>query len=164
MKKTKTLLALFAIFLMTVSAHTGRVYEASEGFKAPQFTVHTDDGAVSLADMKGRYILLTFWNSTNPESRMTVNQFESLAGIAGDEKVDLLAVNLDENATLFEQIKRIDNLQRGTHVNPSQHEQAKIKSLYHLDGNLKSYLINPQGMIVAVNPTKQQLDKIVNEI
>ncbi len=59
MKKTMTIIVLFAVLLITVSAYPGRVYEAADGYKAPAITLTNSDTTMSLADLKGRYVDLT---------------------------------------------------------------------------------------------------------
>ena len=82
MKKTMTVIALFAVLLITVSAHSGRVYDAAEGYKAPAFTLSKSDSTVSLADLKGRYVLLTFWASSDAASRVSSGNYNSFANKA----------------------------------------------------------------------------------
>ena len=160
-----TIIALFAAFLLTVSAHTERVFDSMEGYKAPLFTVAASTGeTVSLEQMKGRYVILTFWESTNPESRINVNRFEAMASMLGKEKLSLLALNMDSKAKLFEQIKRVDNLSAGTHVNVSSDNREMLENLYHLKSGHNSYLIDPQGEIVAINPSNNVIENIVKGI
>ena len=57
--------ALFAVLLVSMSAHTERVYEAADGFKAPDITIENSHSSVSLSDLKGKYVLVSFWASSN---------------------------------------------------------------------------------------------------
>lgn len=162
MKKLFSIFSVLTIYLLSVSAHSERVFDNVEGSNAPLFTVKDDSGlTVSLESFKGKYLLLSFWNSVNPESRIKVNQFETIVSNNSEANACLLAVNLDENIVLYNQIKKIDNLNEGVHINVSNEQRNILNKLYHLDSGLTSYLIDPQGKIVAVNPTKEQIVRTI---
>lgn len=160
MKKSIGLIALFAFFLLTVSAHTERLFEAAEGYSAPLFKIETADSAVSLTKLNPNgYVLLTFWDSTNPETRIGVNRHESIA--AGSEgRLKLLAINVDSNYRLFNNIRKADGLTEGVHVNLQGSNLETVSRLYHLDQGLNSFLIDPAGKIVAVNPDDDTLKSL----
>lgn len=160
MKKSLSIIALFAIFLLSVSAHTRKIFEASVGYSAPLFTISTADSTLSLDSTSGRFTLLSFWNSTAPESRMAVNRYNAFVSRVGEDKMNLIAINLDTNDRLFSQICKADGLVNGKHLNLSESERTSISSLYHLNEGLNSFLINPAGKIVAVNPDCKTLESV----
>lgn len=157
MKKSIGLIALFAFFLLTVSAHSERVFEAAQGYSAPLFKVNAGDSTLSLAEFNpGGYTLLTFWKSTDATSRISVNRHEVIAA-ASQQRVKLLSINIDSNRRLFDNIIKADGLDHGSHINLGGDNLATIAELYHLDRGLNSFLIDSTGKIVAINPDDNTL-------
>ena len=156
MKKTMTIIVLFAVLLITVSAYPGRVYEAADGYKAPAITLTNSDTTMSLADLKGRYVVLAFW-----ASRVEAGELDAFAANADEEQFCLVSVNLDRSENLFREIIRRDNLKAGAQYHVNKDEAVKITEAYHLDNGFKSFLIDPEGRIIATNPTSVTLTQVL---
>lgn len=161
MKKTMTVIALFAVLLITVSAHTGRVYEAADGYKAPAFTLSKSDSTLSLADLKGRYVLLTFWASNDASSRVSAGNYNSFAEQANEEQFCLVSVNMDNNETLYNEIVRRDNLNAKSQFHVQGDEASRLKEEYRLKNGFNSYLIDPTGQVIATNPSELTLTQVL---
>ena len=52
-----SIIALFAVVLVSLSAHSGRVFEAAEGYKAPGLELEYHGKSLNLDDKKGRFVL-----------------------------------------------------------------------------------------------------------
>lgn len=164
MKKSMSIIAFFAVLLLSVSASTGRVVQAAEGFTAPQFEISNSDSSVhiSLADLKGSYVLLNFWDSADAMSRMATADYEAFArSRSEEERFCLLSVNLDRSERLFREIVRRDNLSAKSQIHLTQDEASRLIEDYRLDKGNCAFLINPEGRIIAVNPTSDTLDKLI---
>lgn len=156
-----TVIVLFAVLLVTVSAYSGRVYEAAEGFKAPDLKVENQRSCLRLADMKGRYVLLNFWASSDAASRIRAAHYDALAAAGADgEQFCLVSVNLDRSERLFNEIVRLDNLNATTQFHVSPAEAAALRSGYNLRDGFKSFLIDPEGRIVEMNPAASTVKAI----
>lgn len=163
MKQIVTIAMLFTVLLVTMSAHTERTHDASEGYNAPALTVSSNDTTMSLADLKGQYVMLTFWDSTDPASRIAVNRYSAIARTkANSRTLSLLAINFDRSERLFREIVRHDNLEDAFNVNVAAGEtRQKLAADWDLKSGLKSFLIDPQGKIIAVNPSREQIIDII---
>lgn len=161
MKKTMTIIVLFAVLLITVSAYPGRVYEAADGYKAPAITLTNSDTTMSLADLKGRYVVLAFWASSDAASRVEAGELDAFAANADEEQFCLVSVNLDRSENLFREVIRRDNLKAGAQYHVNKDEAVKITEAYHLDNGFKSFLIDPEGRIIATNPTSVTLTQVL---
>lgn len=161
MKKTMTIIALFAVLFISVSAHTERVFEAEKGYKAPLIEFSQSDSTLSLADLKGRHVLLTFWSSEMPASRIDANRYDSFARNADKERFCLLSVNFDRSERLFREIVRRDNLSAGSQFHVEGTQAADITMAYNLSQGYHSFLIDPTGKVVAVDPTDETLRRII---
>lgn len=155
------IIAIFAVLLVSMSAHTERVYEAADGLNAPDLTVDNSHSALSLSDLKGKYVLVTFWASSNAQSRISAARYDDFSKSLDEERFCLLSVNFDRSERLFREIVRRDNLSAKSQFYVSGSNAETIFENYHLGNGFQSFLINPQGKIVATNPSNDTLKKIV---
>ena len=157
-------IVLFAVLLFSVSANTERVYQSAEGYRAPGFEVSTADGShtKSLADMRGKYVLVNFWAADDAASRLQTMEYSRfLSGRTEDDQFCLLSVNFDRSERLFREIVRRDNLMAETQFHVQGDDAAEIIDAYRLDKGYRSFLIDPDGMIVATNPDTRTLASIM---
>lgn len=159
MKHTLTFLALLAIYFISISAHTSRVTAPQQGYTSPSLMLETAQADINLSDYHGRYVLLTFWSSTDAPSRLRCNQYQQLARQEAAD-IALVSINLDTNSRLYAELVEYDHLDQGVnlHLSPSQRKQ--VESQFELNGSCKSFLIDPAGRIETINPTPDYLRSI----
>lgn len=157
-----SIIVLFVVFLVSVSAHTGKVIDAAEGFTAPFFTLEQGNSAVSLADYKGKYVLLTFWASNDASSRMACREYAGIVNELNGGNICHLSINFDRSKRLFDELVRNDGLDAETQFYAQGDAASRIMKDYHLEDGFRSYLVDPQGQIVAMNPNRMRLTQILN--
>ncbi|MBJ2185800.1 thioredoxin family protein [Paramuribaculum intestinale] len=153
-------IVLFAVLVISVSAYSERVFEAAEGYNAPSMTIENSDTTLSLADMKGRYVIVTFWSSADADSRLRAYRYDEAAKLLPQERFCLLSVNFDRSERLFREIVRRDNLSAENHIHVDGSQANRIIHDYRLTEGFKSLLIDPKGRIVAMNPSIETLTKM----
>lgn len=154
-------IALFIVLLFSVSANTERVYQAADGFKAPELTLTACDGStVALSQLRGRYVLVSFWAAYDAESRIAASGYRDMALSMSEERFCLLSVNMDRSERLFREIVRRDNLSAENHIHVDGSQANRIIHDYRLTEGFKSLLIDPKGRIVAMNPSIETLTKM----
>lgn len=158
-------IALFTVVFCSLSAHTEREFEAVEGYNAPLFSLTRDLGDASstanLADMKGRYVLVNFWDSQVPESRIAAIEYDRYAKHGEKQQFALLSINLDSDERLFREIVRSDKLSEATQCHVAGDVAQRIIADYNLQHQLSSFLIDPQGRIIAINPDIDELNEAI---
>ncbi|MDE7411743.1 MAG: redoxin domain-containing protein [Paramuribaculum sp.] len=155
MKKTMIVIALFAILLVMAAAGSSHEYESREGALAPKFEVTDVNGdVVALPMMQGKYVLVNFWSSTDADSRINANLYDRFVkNNATEDKLSLVSVNMDRNESLFREIVRRDRLDAKSQVHVlGSAASTMMHSFGQKDESCRSYLIDPDGVIVAVNP------------
>lgn len=158
MKKAIYMIAFFVLSLLFVSAHTDTVMVAERGFKAPPLKLDSEKGSISLSQLKGKYVLVNFWTSVDATSRIVTADFDRLLGQS--DKVSLLSVNLDADECLFREIVHNDSLNDNTQYHADASAAITIYADYLPGGRMCSYLIDPQGFIVAINPSLQFISSL----
>ncbi len=158
-----SIIAIFVVLLLTVSANTHGDSNAAEGMKAPKLELKASDGStVSTSGMQGRFVIVNFWASGDAGSRIAANLYERYVESVGEEQIGLVSVNFDDNQKLFREIVRRDGLKNESQYSVAPQDRADLIQKYSMEGGLKSYLVDPEGVIVAVNPTIEKIASIMN--
>lgn len=162
MKKAILFIASFAIIVLTLSAYTDRATAPVVGYYSPALSVMASDStAVSLGSLNGKYVLVTFWSSSDAASRLRCNRYNTLCD--DNDMLQHLAVNFDRNASLFEEVVKRDNLSWSCQYHVEGRQAEVIRTLYHLDRGLHSFLVDPAGVIVAIDPDEEQTRNMIPE-
>ncbi len=168
MKKAVITVVLFSMLLSIFTASTLLAVDGSKGSTAPVFKFENNDTTLSLDKMRGEWILLQFWASSDAKSRLDMKRYTAinttLTSDADNAKLSLIGVNLDNNEMLFREIVQRDGLASNTQFYAEKNRADRLKSAYHLDRDgYGVFLINPEGKIVAKNPSKQQIQSLINK-
>ncbi len=172
MIRTLKITALFAVITLTLAAHTSRMVDAAPGQIAPDIepkasTETTDDSTTPasffISDLKGEYVLINFWSTTDAASRVAAGTYDQLMKTNDfGGRLNLLNLNFDGNAALFDAVVRQDGLDTAMQYHLSGEAADEVARTYHLDQGYRAILIDPNGKIVAVNPTPADITTLVS--
>ncbi|MFM6975406.1 MAG: redoxin domain-containing protein [Sphingobacteriaceae bacterium] len=133
------------------------VKPVSIGQPAPAFEMPSTDGKViRLSDFKGKYVLLDFWASwcgpcrkENPNIVRLYNQYK-------DKNFTIFGVSLDDDQADWLQAIKDDGL-NWTQVSELKRWDSPIVNLYKIESIPASFLLDPQGKIIAKNLRGEEL-------
>lgn len=185
MKKTMILIAAFAVLFTSLSAAVDDRRVASYGKEAPSVIVEQQGSRQALESMRGKWVVLSFWSSTDPLSRLTQNRIASIVksgsesdndGIAGNDaeiefqtpagvyslgnqtKVEVLSVNFDRSEPLMKEIVKLDNLLESSQSRViSLQEIKRLCQAFGMDNGLRSFIIDPEGKVAMADPDEETL-------
>jgi peroxiredoxin len=129
------------------------------GAQAPAFTQKTPDGkTVSLADFRGKYVLIDFWASwckpCREDNPALVKAYTTYKG----RNFEILGVSLDSEESREKWVKAIqeDHLSwpQVSDLRGWKNEAARSYAVHAVPQN---YLIDPSGKIVAANLRGEKL-------
>ncbi|MCM1076766.1 MAG: redoxin domain-containing protein [Bacteroides sp.] len=164
MKKTLSYIAFFAAVIVLVAAYSERVVKADEGYTAPELEMIANDSVnVSLDKLRGKYVLVNFWDSSNAVSRIAAGEYDRFLHTNHGSPFSLVSVNTDRNPDMFREVVKKDKLDASTQFHISDAKAKNLREDYHLDSGFSSYLIDPQGKIVAVNPSVSTLESFLSK-
>lgn len=161
MKKTLLSIALMAMLLFATSAYNRDAIGTRVGDSVPALAVANEQAAVDLNQMRGEYVLVTFWSSADAASRVQCNQYASWMKSNQPQGLQHISVNFDKEPQLFQEIARRDKLDTSAQFNVQGEDAARIFSDFGLADGYGSLLISPDGRIDAINPTTSELSSLL---
>lgn len=136
-----------------------------KGQLAPNFTLTDMQGKkVSLADMKGKVVLLNFWATWCPPCREEMPSMEMLHRKYKDDGLVILAVNVEQNGGPLVQTF----LQSNPYTFPILLDgEAKAQNLYKVFRFPETFIIDRNGLVIekvigAIDWTSGPAFKLIN--
>ena len=157
MNKSLLILAILGLLTLFTSAYYSAPADSRIGCKAPSLQLGNSNNDLSpLKQYRGEMILLTFWSSDDAESRLNNMRYDRMSRGDGIDYTHV-SVNLDRSESVFNQIVTIDNLDRSAQFTTAQDMQDDIIKSWRLEDGYHSFLIDPNGVIIAIDPTAESL-------
>jgi peroxiredoxin len=147
---------------------TGSPSEGTEGLArgeiAPDFVSSRPDGsALALSDLKGNYILLSFWAGWSKPSKEENRYISEIWNKYGHLPFRVLQVSLDSQKEVW-----LAAIEEGgltwDHVSDLRRWETVVADLYHLDKIPSNYLIGPDGRIIDKDLFGTELVTRVDEL
>ncbi|WP_300814703.1 thioredoxin-like domain-containing protein [uncultured Bacteroides sp.] len=133
----------------------------SVGDIAPDFRIQSmsaEQPAQELSDMKGRYVLLSFWASYDAQSRMQNASLSNvLRSVSQDNRVEMVSVSFDEYQSVFEETIRRDQIVTPICFVETAGESSDLFKKYRLGRGFTNYLLDGDGVIIAKNISATEL-------
>ena len=133
---------------------------------APDFKIQSMSAGQPLAelsDMKGKYVLLSFWASYDAHSRMQNASLSNvLRSASRNENVEMVSVSFDEYQSVFKETVRKDQIVTPTCFVETKGESSGLFQKYRLGRGFTNYLLDENGVIIAKNISAAELSAYLN--
>ena len=135
------------------------------GDMAPDFNIKalsSDQHDFTLSDLKGKYVLLSFWASYDASSRIHNATLSQACRTAYPDNVEMVSVSFDEYQSIFKETIRKDQIVTPSCFVETEGRSSELFNKYRLDGGFANYLLDENGVIVAKNISAKELSTYLN--
>ena len=133
---------------------------------APDFKIQSMSAGQPLAelsDMKGKYVLLSFWASYDAHSRMQNASLSNvLRSASRNDNVEMVSVSFEEYQSIFKETVRKDQIVTPTCFVETKGESSGLFKKYRLGRGFTNYLLDENGVIIAKNISAAELSAYLN--
>ena len=169
-----TLLPILAIGLFLGGRYIYFLPKYNSGEKAPAFSAMTHQGTeVSLESLEGNFVLIDFWGSwcgpcraEVPGMKAIYNKYRNTT-FANGERFEIVGVGIERKESSWRNaIDKLD-LDWNYHIldlsTNMKFFNSEIATLYGIKELPTKYLLNPKGEIIGVNPSLEEIDKLLQK-
>ena len=160
-----------AIILVSVFYFGKRYYlkpKIEIGVRAAEVSGKLADGtSFSISDLKGNYVLLDFWGSwckpcreSHPELIRLYNEFHS-ADYKDASGFEIVSFGVERNKRNWAAAIEEDGLVWPFHLVSDDLFNSPVINTYNVKQIPSKFLINPKGIIIAVDPSIEQVSSIL---
>ena len=147
-----------------IESMISRMEKVQVGSIAPDFTLPDVDGnPVSLSSFRGKYVLVDFWAAWCPDCRKENPNIVAAWEKYKDKNFAVLGVSLDRKRDQWLAAIEKDNL-TWTQVSDLKYWDSEAAVLYCIRWIPMSFLIDPEGKIVAIGLEGEELHNKLEEL
>jgi peroxiredoxin len=151
-------------YVNQIESMISRMEKVQVGSVAPDFTLPDVDGnPVSLSSFRGKYVLVDFWAAWCPDCRKENPNIVAAWEKYKDKNFAVLGVSLDRKRDQWLAAIEKDNL-TWTQVSDLKYWDSEAAVLYCIRWIPMSFLIDPEGKIVAIGLEGEELHNKLEEL
>ena len=151
-------------YVKQIESMIARMEKVQVGSVAPDFTLPDVDGnPVSLSSFRGKYVLVDFWAAWCPDCRKENPNIVAAWEKYKDKNFAVLGVSLDRNRDQWLAAIEKDGL-KWTQVSDLKYWSSDAAVLYCIRWIPMSFLIDPEGKIVAIGLEGEELHNKLEEL
>lgn len=155
------------IAFISLSSNTSRTSSLSEGIYPGNLfpdikNLENESGTkINLSDLRGQKVLVNFWAAYDAYSHKDNVLFSH---IIEDKEypVQMVSVSFDKNESVFERTLTMDKIDERFQFLAKGDDSSDIFNLYQLERGFKNYLIDENGVIIAMNLKPGDLGRLLN--
>jgi len=118
---------------------------------------------ISLENFKGKYVLIDFWASWCGPCRRANPKVVKIYHKHHDNGLEVLSIALEKSESAWKAAIQKDGLDWPNHIMENQREGMPISDRYDVKSIPTKFLVDPKGVIIAINPSFRKIDRIMTQ-
>lgn len=151
-------------YYIALNEEVEKLRKVAIGSQAPLFSQNDPEGnPVLLESFRGKYLLIDFWASWCKPCRVENPNIVAAYDKYHQKGFDILSVSLDRDKNAWLKGIADDNL-HWNHVSDLRYWNNEVSRLYSVNSIPASFLLNPEGIIIAKDLRGEQLHQKLAEL
>ena len=156
------------ITFISLSSNMSRTSSLSEGIYPGNLLpdiknlVNESGTKINLSDLRGQKVLVNFWAAYDAYSHKD-NVLLSHLIESKQYPVQMVSVSFDKSESVYERTLVMDKIDTRYQFLAKGDASSELYNRYQLERGFKNYLIDENGVIVAMNLTPNDLGRLLNE-
>ena len=134
-----------------------------EGDTIPSITLkNSTNSDVNISSFKGKYVLVDFWASWCAPCRLGNKKLVKLHNEVSPDKIEIIGISIDIDVNKWLKAIEKDKIKFTQLIDPKGFD-ANAALVFGVDELPSKYLFNPEGVLIAKNPTEEEIMKLIKE-
>ena len=150
---------VFAFFLI-VNITTAQI---NVGDTIPSVTLKSSiNKDVNITSFKGKYVLIDFWASWCAPCRLGNKKLVKLHNEVTSDKIEIIGISIDTDTNKWLKAIEKDKI-KFTQLIDSKGFDAETAVQFGVDELPSKYLFNQEGILIAKNPSDEEIIKLIEK-
>jgi peroxiredoxin len=150
---------VFVFFLIANMASA----QVNLGDAIPSITLKSSSNKeVNITSFKGKYVLVDFWASWCAPCRLGNKKLVMLHDEVSQDKIEIIGISIDTDVNKWLKAIEKDKI-KFTQLIDSKGFDAETAVRFGVDELPSKYLFNKVGILIAKNPTEEEIIKLIEK-
>ena len=133
------------------------------GDSIPNITLKNQNNVVvNINPFKEKFVLIDFWASWCAPCRLGNKKLVKLYSSTNSSKIEIIGISLDTDKTKWLKAIEKDKIEFTQLIDPKGFD-ASTAIVFGVEELPSKFLFNEKGILIAINPTEQEIIKYLNE-
>jgi peroxiredoxin len=152
---------IFAFFLIANISFTSA--QIKIGDKIPTIALKSSSNKeINITSFNGKYVLIDFWASWCAPCRLGNKKLVKLHKEVSQDKIEIIGISIDTDANKWLKAIEKDKI-KFTQLIDSKGFDAETAVQFGVDELPSKYLFNQEGILIAKNPTEEEIIKLIEK-
>lgn len=159
--KTKYFISALAIAAFLSSSMPLGSRSIEIGKEAPAITLSSNANINSLASLKGKYVVVNFWSSKDPASRITNSHLAKLIKNLPQGKIRFVSICVDDDQFISKEIIKADKLSEDALFLSINDLAPDVAVDFQIATGNRSFLMDPYNHLVSISPSDNDIQSVI---